>query len=180
MGNFVADLRYAVRSLAKSPGFTAVAVLTLALGIGANSAIFSVVNGVILKPLQYRQPGELVMITSQFPNMGFAKFWMSTPEFFELKERNRSFANIGAYRTGEVSGHRHPRRNRRAMVNRNKSLSQMGEPDRTRKPKVHTSGCVIDSQRGRNVIHHGKQREFFHGCTKTRRSAVVHHVHRYA
>ena len=103
MGNFVADLRYAVRSLAKAPGFTAVAVLTLALGIGANSAIFSVVNGVILKPLQYRQPGELVMITSQFPNMGFAKFWMSAPEFLELKERNRSFANIGAYRTGEVS-----------------------------------------------------------------------------
>ena len=103
MGNFVADLRYAVRSLAKSPGFTAVAVLTLALGIGANSAIFSVVNGVILKPLQYRQPGELVMITGQFPNMGFDKFWMSVPEFLELKDRNHSFANIGAYRMGEVS-----------------------------------------------------------------------------
>ena len=103
MGNFVADLRYAIRSLAKSPSFTIVAVLTLALGIGANSAIFSVVNGVILKPLQYRQPGELVMITGQFPNMGFDKFWMSVPEFLELQERNRSFASIGGYRTGEVS-----------------------------------------------------------------------------
>ncbi|MEE8135030.1 MAG: ABC transporter permease [Gemmatimonadales bacterium] len=103
MANFIADLKYAIRALVKNPGFTAVAVLTLALGIGANSAIFSVVNGVILKPLQYDEPGELVMITGQFPNMGFDKFWMSVPEFLELKERNRSFANMGGYRTGEVS-----------------------------------------------------------------------------
>ncbi len=61
------DLRYSLRSLARTPGFAMLAILMLALGIGANSAIFSVINGVILKPLGYPEPDQLVMITSQFP-----------------------------------------------------------------------------------------------------------------
>jgi putative ABC transport system permease protein len=97
------DLRYAIRTLIKTPIFTTIAVMTLALGIGANSAIFSVVNGVILKPLQYRAPDQLVFISSAFPTMGFDKFWMSAPEYFELQEWNRSFEQVGAYNTGEVS-----------------------------------------------------------------------------
>src|SRR5262245_44968398 len=103
MAELLADVRYAFRSLRKSPGFTAVAALTLALGVGANSAIFSVLNGVVLKPLQYNSPDQLVRVASQFPTMGFTKFWISPPEFFELKERNRSFSAVGAYRTGTVS-----------------------------------------------------------------------------
>ena len=97
------DLRYSVRSLARTPGFALLAVLTLALGIGANSAIFSVINGVILKPLAYPQPGQLVMITSQFPGLGFDKFWISPPEYFELRERARSYSEIGAYRPNAVN-----------------------------------------------------------------------------
>jgi putative ABC transport system permease protein len=97
------DLRYSVRSLARTPGFALLAVLTLALGIGANSAIFSVINGVILKPLGYPRPDQLLMITSQFPGLGFDKFWVSPPEYFELRERAKSFAEIGAYRSTEVN-----------------------------------------------------------------------------
>ncbi len=97
------DFRYALRHLARSPAFTIVAILTLALGIGANTAIFSVVNGVVLRPLAYSEPGRLVMITSQFPSLGFDKFWVSPPEYVELQEWNRSFDVIGAYRIGNAS-----------------------------------------------------------------------------
>ncbi len=97
------DLIYALRSLRKSPGYAAVTILTLALGIGANTAIFSVVNGVILKPLPYHAPERLVFITSQFPGLGFDQFWVSAPEFVEFAESNRSFQGVGAYRAGAVN-----------------------------------------------------------------------------
>jgi predicted permease len=73
------DLRYALRMLRKTPGFAAAAILTLALGIGANTAIFSVLNAVILKPLEYQQPDRLMRIASSFP--GRDDFWVSIPEF---------------------------------------------------------------------------------------------------
>jgi len=103
--SWLSDARYAVRTLLKSPGFTAVAVLTLALGIGANSAIFSVVNGVVLKPLEYRAPDKLVLIMTQFPTMGFDKFWISAPEYLEYREWNRSFEEVGLFNTGRSSIH---------------------------------------------------------------------------
>jgi putative ABC transport system permease protein len=103
MRALLSDLRYALRALARAPGFTIVAVLTLALGIGANSAIFSVLNGVVLRPLQYAEPGELVKIASKFPTLGFDEFWISPPEYLELGERSRTLASIGGYRTGQVS-----------------------------------------------------------------------------
>ena len=89
MRDILHDLRYSVRSLARTPGFALLAILTLALGIGANTAIFSVINGVILKPLGYPQSDQLVMITSQFPTLGFDKFWVSPPEYFDLRARDR-------------------------------------------------------------------------------------------
>ncbi len=99
MSRLAQDIRYALRTLARSPLFAAVAVLTLGLGIGANTAIFSVINGVLLKPLEYREPGQLVSIKGAFPTMGFDKFWISAPEYLELQEWNRSFGAIGGYRT---------------------------------------------------------------------------------
>ena len=94
------DVRHATRSLLRAPGFTFVAVLTLAIGIGANTAIFSVINGVILRPLPFPKPDQLVFITSQFPTLGFDQFWVDAAEFMELRERNRSFQAVGAYNSG--------------------------------------------------------------------------------
>jgi putative ABC transport system permease protein len=97
------DLRYALRSLGRQPGFTAVTVLTLALGIGANTAVFSVVNGVLLRPLGYPQPERLEYITSQFPGLGFSTFWVSPPEFIEFRDWNQSFSSVGAYSVGAIN-----------------------------------------------------------------------------
>jgi len=96
-------MRYALRTLAKSPAYAAVTILTLALGIGANTAIFSVVNGVLLKPLPYPRADRLQFISSTFPNLGFDRFWISVPEWSEFKERNRSFQAVGGYREGSVN-----------------------------------------------------------------------------
>ncbi len=88
------DLRYSFRSLARSPAFTAVAVLTLALGIGANSAVFSVVNSVLLKPLPYDEPDRLTVIWTNF-GRDLPQNWVSGPEFREMQELNRSLEGIG-------------------------------------------------------------------------------------
>jgi putative ABC transport system permease protein len=97
MESFFQDARYAFRKLSASPGFALLTVVTLALGIGANCAIFSVVNGVILRPLAYPEPGRLTFITSQFPSLGFDQFWVSAPEFLEFRDWNRAFESVGAY-----------------------------------------------------------------------------------
>jgi putative ABC transport system permease protein len=103
MRSLLHDLRYAGRLLVRSPAFTLLTVLTLALGIGANAAIFSVVDGVLLAPLPYRQPDRLMSIYSQFPGLGFDKFWVSAPEYLEFRRWSTSFQNVGAYVTGEVN-----------------------------------------------------------------------------
>ncbi len=102
MGAIFSDIRYALRGLLSRPGFSVVAILTLALGIGANTAIFSVVNGVVLQPLQYPNPERLMFITSQFAGM-FDQFWVSAPEFIEFRERNRAFESVGAYTVGAAN-----------------------------------------------------------------------------
>ena len=98
MDSLLKDLKYALRNLGRNPGFALLAVATLALGIGANTAIFSVVHAVVLKPLPYRQPERLVFISSQFPNLGFDTFWVSLPEFLEFRDHNTSFGSVGGYR----------------------------------------------------------------------------------
>jgi putative ABC transport system permease protein len=97
------DVRHALRSLWRAPAFTTISLVTLALGIGANTAIFSIVNGVILRPLGYPTPERLMYLTTQFPGLGFMEFWVSPPEYMEFREINQSFSSVGAYTTGEVN-----------------------------------------------------------------------------
>jgi putative ABC transport system permease protein len=95
------DVRYALRTLTRSPGFTAVAVLSLALGIGANTAIFSVVNGVLLRPLPYREPGRIMMLHERLPKFTPLSIPFSPPDYAEVERRARSFSAIAAFQNGE-------------------------------------------------------------------------------
>ena len=101
---FLQDLRYGLRRLAKSPGFTVVAILTLALGIGANSAIFSVVNGVLINPLPFRHADRLVSLFQDMPD--FPEGSISYPNFLDWQRDNRSFESMAAYRwaNGTITG----------------------------------------------------------------------------
>ncbi len=99
----IQTLRYTIRTLLRTPAFTLAALICLALGIGATSAIFSIVNAVVLRPLPYPDSGRLVRLYTEFPtfpNGGLHKFWVSEPEVFDLKNAAKSFASIGAWVTG--------------------------------------------------------------------------------
>ena len=89
------DLRYAGRALRRNPGFTLVAILTLALGIGANTAIFSVINGVLLRPLPYREPDQLVRLFTSFASE--PRYAISQPEFMDYKGLSQVFENAAAF-----------------------------------------------------------------------------------
>lgn len=100
MSGMLQDVRHAIRHLRKSPGFTAVAVATLALGIGANTAIFSVVEGVVLAPLHYRGPDRLVMVWENNPR--FPRVWNSYPNFQDWQRNARSFQQMAAFREQQI------------------------------------------------------------------------------
>jgi len=96
------DIRYAFRQLIKSPGFTAVTILTLALGIGACTAIFSVVNAVLLRPLDYPDPARLVVIReTQLPD--FPEFSVSPPNYLDWEKQTKSFETLAAYSGGRIN-----------------------------------------------------------------------------
>lgn len=98
--DLVQDLRLAFRSLARSPAFTATVVATLALGIGANTAIFTIAHGVLLRPLEYPNPGQLMELTAASPLSPAAGAALSAPEYQEFRRINRSFTALGAFSTG--------------------------------------------------------------------------------
>jgi predicted permease len=100
VSSLLRDVQYATRVLKRSPGFSILAVVTLALGIGANTAIFSVVNGVLLRPLPYRAPEQLVYIWDRLDWIGFPRASVSGPQIHELREQARSFTAFAALRTG--------------------------------------------------------------------------------
>ncbi|MGA9770138.1 MAG: ABC transporter permease [Blastocatellia bacterium] len=95
METFLQDLRYGLRMLLKSPGFTAVAIIALALGIGANSAIFSVVNAVLLRPLPFSEPDRLAWVTERMPRGGFRG--VPAPDLLEWQDQNHVFEDVTGY-----------------------------------------------------------------------------------
>src|SRR5499426_574363 len=99
MQTLLQDLRYGARMLLKKPGFTLIALVTLALGIGANTAIFTVVNGVLLRPLPYDEPDRLVMLWESDPRRNIEQQRVAPPNLVEWREQSRSFENI-AYWSG--------------------------------------------------------------------------------
>jgi predicted permease len=119
MGTLFQDLKYGLRMLGKSPGFTAVAVITLALGIGANTALFSVVNGVLLNPLPYAEPDRLVALYSRDAN--YTQASVSYPNFLDWVRDNRSFSALAAYRGDDFN------------------LTGMGEPERVTAEMISAS-----------------------------------------
>ena len=116
MNTFWQDVRYGARLLWKNRGFTAIAVLTLALGIGANTALFSVVDGVLLSPLPYQQPERLVALYTS--RMQFDKGSISYPNFLDWRRDNRTFSELAAYRSDDfnLTGQGEPERLDTEMV----------------------------------------------------------------
>ncbi|HEX8089384.1 MAG TPA: ABC transporter permease [Blastocatellia bacterium] len=114
MDNLLQDIRFGFRMLMKKPGFTAVAVLTLALGIGANSAIFSVVNAILFRPLPFQDPDRLVMIWEKNPglNLGVDELAVSTANFVDWKSQSQVFEQLAAFDSKSFN------------------LTGVGEPDR--------------------------------------------------
>ena len=103
MGQVLNDVRYSIRSLLKQPAFTAVAIVTLALGIGANTAVFSVVNAVLLRPLPYNDPSRLVTIWEQSPQRDMYEMPVSLANLRDWQDQNSTFEQIAAYTFTELN-----------------------------------------------------------------------------
>lgn len=121
MNSFLQDVRYGFRILRRQRTFTAVAVLTLALGIGVNAAMFSVVNAVLLRPLPFQQPEQLVLVHEGVPTLGFSKISFSVPDFMLYEQAQKSFQGMAPYQNQEfeLSGIGEPSRITAARVSAN-------------------------------------------------------------
>lgn len=115
------DIRYGLRMLRKSPGFTAIAALTLTLGIGANATIFSIVNTVLLRPLPFKDSSRLMMLGEDIPRLGFPIMGFSAPDLAVYEHAQKSFAEIGVFQDEQFD------------------ISGQGEPERVRATRVSAS-----------------------------------------
>ncbi|PWT93384.1 MAG: ABC transporter permease [Blastocatellia bacterium] len=131
------DIRYGIRSLLKRPAFTLIALVTLALGIGANSAMFSVVNAIVLRPLPYAESQRLMAIWGNLQRTGTAETEISAPEFKDFREQTHTFEQVAAY------------------AEQDSNLTGVGEPERLRGAVVSANlfpTLRIDPQRGRQFL----------------------------
>ena len=94
MHTLIADVRYALRGFAGSPGFTIAAVLSLAIGIGANTAIFSVASALLLHPLPYKDAERLVILWNRSPGLNITQDWFSTAQYFDIRDSHQGFEQL--------------------------------------------------------------------------------------
>jgi hypothetical protein len=93
----ISSIRLAFRSLAKTPGFTAVGIITIALAIGANTAVFSLVNALLVRPLPFKAPENLVLLFEKFSGQGLDQIPVSAPEYLDWEKQTRSYERIAAF-----------------------------------------------------------------------------------
>lgn len=103
MRTLIQDIRIATRMMIKNPGFSIIVVVTLALGVGANTAIFSVVNAVLLRSLPYKDPGGLVQVWESNPKRGIPEFAVSPPNFLDWRTQNHEFSQMAAIQSEDVT-----------------------------------------------------------------------------
>ncbi len=132
MSNFLSDLRFSVRVLLRSPGFTAVAVIVLALGIGANTAVFSVINAVLLRPLPYLESDRLVVVRERTANVPNAS--VDLPDYLDWRAAQKTFTDLAVWRRdtfnlsyGPLGGGAAPERINGSTVSAN-YLTVLGTP----------------------------------------------------
>ena len=115
------DLRYALRSFGKNPGFTLAAVLSVAIGIGANTGIFSVTNALLLRPLPYQDADRLVILWNRSPGLNITQDWFSTAQYFDIKNGSQAFEQlaIGFGGLNNLTGEGEPERVGTARVSSN-------------------------------------------------------------
>jgi MacB-like periplasmic core domain len=112
MNTILLDLRYSVRALLKTPTFTMAAVLSLAIGIGATAAVFSIADALLLRPLPYKDPERLVILWNRSPGLGITEDWFSTAQYFDIKTGHRGLEEVAV------------------AIGGNENLTGKGEPER--------------------------------------------------
>src|SRR6188508_2566050 len=94
MNGLIQDLRYAVRAFARNPGFTAAALLSVAIGVGANTSIFSVVSALLLRPLPYQDADRLAILWNRSPGLGITEDWFSTAQYFDIRNGHTGLDSV--------------------------------------------------------------------------------------
>ena len=123
MGTLIQDLRYAIRGLAKARGFAVAALLSLAIGIGANTAIFSIVNTLLLRPLPYKDASRLAILWNRSPGLGITEDWFSTAQYFDIKTGHHGFEDVAI------------------AIGGNENLTGDGQPERV--GTIHVSSNLL-------------------------------------
>src|SRR5215813_12255265 len=128
----MSDIRYAVRGFLKAPGFTLAAILSIAVGIGANTAIYSVASPLLLHPLPYKDADRLVILWNRSPGLGITQDWFSTAQYFDIKNTHRGFEDLAI------------------AIGGNDNLTGDGEPEQI--GTIHVSSNLLDMLGARPAI----------------------------